>query len=179
MVRQEQDILLTGPQGRKQNGKDVEPIKQIPLVSRFLLVAVMTRTLTRMVATPPRRSKAHSCRARRSFAWVSRESSPISSKKSVPPLASSKRPLRMAVAPVNASRLVAEEFAFNEIFRQGGAVDRDKGAFTAFAGRVDGSDRIPRAARPLSSKVPQGKSVHTHDAWPNCCPQSLWAAMAA
>ena len=41
-------------------------------------------------------------KTRRSFAWVSAGSSPISSRKIVPPSASSNRPVRRAIAPVNA-----------------------------------------------------------------------------
>ena len=49
--------------------------------------------------------------------------SPISSRKIVPPSASSKRPCRSATAPVKAPFLVAEQLAFDERRRQRGAVD--------------------------------------------------------
>ena len=64
----------------------------------------MTRTSTRMVSLPPTRSKACSSRARSTLAWVLRLMSPISSRKSVPPSASSNLPRRRATAPVKAPR---------------------------------------------------------------------------
>jgi hypothetical protein len=54
-------------------------------------------------------------------------SSPTSSRKSVPPLATSKSPLRLVSAPVNEPLAVAEELALDEVLGQGAAVDRDEG----------------------------------------------------
>src|SRR6266498_1093663 len=70
--------------------------------SRF--VAAMRRTSTRMVLMPPTRSNSDSWIARRSFTCISTGTSPISSRKSVPPSASSKRPGFEPTAPVNAPR---------------------------------------------------------------------------
>jgi len=53
---------------------------------------------------PPTRSKRPSWSTRKSLVWSSGSRSPISSRNSVPPCASSKRPARRAVAPVNAPR---------------------------------------------------------------------------
>src|SRR6266545_4226964 len=64
----------------------------------------MTRTSTRIVSLPPTRSKACSSRTRRTLACVLRLMSPISSRKSVPPSASSNLPRRRATAPVKAPR---------------------------------------------------------------------------
>ena len=50
---------------------------------------------------PPTRSKVFSCSTRKSFACMGRLSSPTSSRKMEPPSAISKRPLRIATAPVN------------------------------------------------------------------------------
>ena len=61
----------------------------------------MTRTFTSIAWEPPTRSSVCSCRTRRSVAWAGRGSSPISSRKTVPPFASSKRPTRFCNAPVN------------------------------------------------------------------------------
>src|SRR6187397_2044904 len=57
-----------------------------------LLVAATMRTLTLIVSVLPRRSNSRSCRTRSSFTCVDRLMSPISSRNSVPPSASSKRP---------------------------------------------------------------------------------------
>src|SRR5438128_919583 len=62
----------------------------------------MRRTPTRIVCVLPSRSNACSCKTRKSFGWRSGGMSPISSRKSVPPFASSNRPTRRARAPVNA-----------------------------------------------------------------------------
>ena len=68
------------------------------------LVAAMTRTSTWMALFSPSRRISPSWMARRSLAWKLGGVSAISSKKNVPPLASSKRPLRAATAPVKAPR---------------------------------------------------------------------------
>ena len=62
----------------------------------------MTRTSTFTVSTPPTRSNSRSCSTRSSFTCTSAGTSPTSSRNSVPPSASSKRPARRAMAPVNA-----------------------------------------------------------------------------
>ena len=73
--------------------------------SRFLLVAAMTRTSTVTEAMPPTGSTFCSCSARRTLAWVFRVMSPISSRNSVPPSASSNLPFLAVSAPVKAPRV--------------------------------------------------------------------------
>ena len=70
--------------------------------SRFLLVAAMTRTSTvdRLLRTRSR-STSPSCSTRSTFACVRRLMSPTSSRKIVPPSASSNLPICFSVAPVN------------------------------------------------------------------------------
>ena len=66
-------------------------------------MAVTRRTSTLMVAFPPTRSKERSSPSTRSsFTCVAGSISPISSKNNVPPLACSKRPIRLSDAPVKA-----------------------------------------------------------------------------
>ena len=67
-----------------------------------LLVAAIRRTFTFTVSVPPTRSNSRSCSTRSSFTCVPRFTSPISSRKSVPPSAISKRPFLRATAPVKA-----------------------------------------------------------------------------
>ena len=64
------------------------------------------RCARRCAATrvPPSRWNSRSWSTRSSFAWVAGAMSPISSRKSVPPLACSKRPIRWRSAPVKAPR---------------------------------------------------------------------------
>src|SRR4051812_7802934 len=64
----------------------------------------MTRTLTPTVRVPPRRSIVRFCRTRSSFTCIDSGTSSMSSRKIVPPSASSKRPGRSLIAPVNAPR---------------------------------------------------------------------------
>jgi len=67
---------------------------------RSRLLAAMTRTLMGISSPPPMRSISRSWRTRSIFDWSSRGSSPISSRKMVPPSASSNLPIRRPVAPV-------------------------------------------------------------------------------
>ena len=60
----------------------------------------MTRTSTAIGLLLPTRSMLRSLSTRSSFTWVGMSISPISSRKIVPPLASSKRPMRRCDAPV-------------------------------------------------------------------------------
>ena len=71
---------------------------------RSLLVAARKRTSTLMGSFEPRRVISRSCRTRSSFACMVRGMSPISSRKSVPPSAYSKRPSRSPRASVKALR---------------------------------------------------------------------------
>jgi hypothetical protein len=63
-----------------------------------------TRTSADCDVVPPTRSNSRSCSTRSRSTCVSTGSSPTSSRKSVPPAASSKRPSRRCSAPVNAPR---------------------------------------------------------------------------
>ena len=65
-------------------------------------MAAITRTFTGIARVPPTRSISPSCSTRSSFTWRSSGRSPISSRKMVPPSASSKRPIFRAMAPVKA-----------------------------------------------------------------------------
>ncbi len=71
-------------------------------VGRSLFVAAMTRTSTFTLDVPPTGSTICSCSARSTLAWVFTLMSPISSRNSVPPSASSNLPRRSATEPVNA-----------------------------------------------------------------------------
>ena len=73
-------------------------------VTRSRLVAATMRTSTLIGLPPPTRSISRASMARSSFACASLPRSPTSSRKSVPPCASSNRPMRRSVAPVNAPR---------------------------------------------------------------------------
>src|SRR6267154_1850194 len=70
--------------------------------SRSRLVAAMMRTSMRRRSVEPTGFTSRSCNARRSLACRSTGMSPISSRKSVPPLAASSRPCLPCRAPVNA-----------------------------------------------------------------------------
>src|SRR3990167_5440374 len=74
--------------------------------SRSRFDAAITRTSTRIVSLPPTRSNARSSRARRTFAWVFRLMSPISSRKSEPPSASSNFPRPPGAAAGGAAQVL-------------------------------------------------------------------------
>ena len=95
--------------------------------SSGLCVAAITRTSTLMDWLPPTRSNAPDWRTRRILAWVASVMSPISSRKIVPPSHCSNLPMRWAAAPVNAPFFVAEQFAFQQVLRDGGAIDGQEG----------------------------------------------------
>ena len=67
-------------------------------------MAATIRTSMRVGRVPPSRSTCPSCSTRSSLGCNSSGSSPISSRKTVPPLASSKRPACAVSAPVKAPR---------------------------------------------------------------------------
>ena len=71
---------------------------------RSLLVAASTRASTLIRVVPPTASMVCSCSTRSTLACVLRLMSPISSRKIVPPSATSNLPRRSATAPVNAPR---------------------------------------------------------------------------
>ena len=68
--------------------------------SRFLLVAAMTRTSTLKDSVPPTRMTSEVSSTRKSFTWVFKGISPISSRNMVPLSAASKYPFFCPMAPV-------------------------------------------------------------------------------
>src|SRR6266513_2490098 len=72
------------------------------MASKLRLVAAIRRAFVRRVFELPSLSNSRSCSTRRSFVCNSRGISPISSRKIVPLSSTSKRPMRCAIAPVNA-----------------------------------------------------------------------------
>ena len=75
---------------------------------------------------PPTRSNSDSWSARRSFTCISTGTSPISSRKSVPPSASSKPPGLRADRAGEGAPLVPEQLALDEVLRDGRAVHLDE-----------------------------------------------------
>ena len=110
VVGEERDVGLSLPQRRQEDPVHVEAVEEVlaelalrrTASSRSLLVAATTRTLTWIDSTLPSRSISFSCSTRRSLIWMAGESSPISSRKRVPPWASSKRPFFCDRASVKA-----------------------------------------------------------------------------
>ncbi len=93
------DVFPAVAQRGEQDGKDVQAVEEVfaesPLATssmRSRLVAAMMRTSTFMVRLPPTRSNSPSWIIRSSLTWRGGANSPISSRKRVPPSASSKRP---------------------------------------------------------------------------------------
>jgi hypothetical protein len=94
--------------------------------------------------------------------------SPISSRKIVPPSASSNRPRRAAIAPVKApfswpkiSLLVAEDLRFEQGFRKRRHVHGDEGLVTPWRERVD-SPGYELFARPGLARN-ENRGLHRRD----------------
>ena len=90
------------------------------------MVAAIRRKSVRIGLVPPTRSISPSWMARSSFACRSKRRSPISSRNSVPPVASSNLPSCCLCAPVNAPALVAEQRALHELVGDRRHVHRDE-----------------------------------------------------
>ena len=75
----------------------------------------------------PTRRISPDSRKRSSLTCTLLSSSPTSSRKSVPPLATSNSPLRFAIGAGEGPLAMAEQLALDEVLGQGAAVDRDEG----------------------------------------------------
>ena len=134
VVGEQQDVRLPLAQRRHEDREHVQPVVEILAerspsaiaFSRSLLVAAISRTSARIVCVPPSRSNSRSCSTRSSLTCVARLSSPISSRNSVPPSASSKRPFFERVRAGERALLVAEELRLDQILRQRRAVHLDE-----------------------------------------------------
>src|SRR5437667_2454189 len=114
----------------------------------------MTRTSTLIGWVPPTRKKVRSSSTRSSFTCVAGVISPTSSRKIVPPSASSKRPSRRSAAPVNAP------FSWPNSSLSS-SVSGSAAQFTATNGLPRRGERswIPRATS--SFPVPDSPSIRT------------------
>ena len=111
MLDQDGHVLAALAQRRQGDLEDVEAEVEVLAEAPFLisalrsrLVAHSTRTSTSISVLPPSRRSRPSSSTRSSLACSSMGISPISSRKSVPPWASSKTPGRRWSAPVKAPR---------------------------------------------------------------------------
>ena len=118
-------------------------------------MAASTRTSTGVGRTPPTRSISRSCRTRSSLAWRSSRREPISSRKTVPPWASSNLPSLRATAPVKAPLLVAEQLRLDEGLGNRRDVDGDERLGAARTLMVDGP-RHQLLARPALARDEHG-----------------------
>ena len=140
--------------GGSVDRKDVEPVVEVVAEAarrpRALQVAVGRGDhahVDAQTASCRRRARTRrSCSTRSSFAWASSGSSPTSSRNSVPPSASSKRPRRCCVRAGEGALLVAEELALDQLARHRGAVDLDQRPL-ARAGWPRGSRARPAPCR--------------------------------
>ena len=95
------------------------------------------RTLTRMSSEPPTMRKAPSSNTRNKSPCPLGDRSPISSRNSVPPSASWKRPGLLRGGAGERAFDVAEQFGFEQLFGKGGAVDGDERFVVPLAVGVD------------------------------------------
>ena len=128
-----------------------------------------------------------SCSTRSTLACVFRLMSPISSRKIVPPSASSNLPRRSATAPVNAPRTWPKSSRLDQLFRNRGAVDLDERRLCA-GGSARGSPAPPapcrcRSRRRSSTRPLVGAAIATCSrscAWRSCRPpSSCWRSTRA
>src|SRR5579864_819434 len=103
--------------------------------SRF--VAAIRRRSTRTVRFEPSRSNSWSCRTRNSLGCSSIGISPTSSRNNVPLSANS--PNFLADRPRERPLFVAEQLAFQQPCRNGGAIYLDEAGISALAHAVDGA----------------------------------------
>ena len=89
---------------RRRNSRSWRKSPSATIASRSRWVAATTRASTERGRLSPTRLISFSCRNRSRLAWACLDRSPISSRKTVPPLASSRTPIRSRSAPVNAPR---------------------------------------------------------------------------
>ena len=109
VISEERDVLLAFAEGRQFDREHTQPVVQVLAEPAGLglrpEIAVRRRDQPHVhprVRSSPTRSSSPSWRTRSSLAWSSSGISPISSRNSVPPSASSNRPARSRTAPVNA-----------------------------------------------------------------------------
>src|SRR5207253_564213 len=141
----------------------------------------MTRTSTARHTEPPTGRIWCSWRTRRSFAWSAGDTSPISSRKIVPPSASAKSPGASPIAPVKAPRTCPKSSLSSSVSvsaPQSTATNGRlrRGLFARLARIVDGArdDRLHRRVdrpegghdddreigEPFAQPAQQGEAVH-------------------
>ena len=109
-LHQERDVAPALAEGRQLEVEDGEAVEEILAQGRARGLGQHgaggrgddARGDRRSSWLPRRARSVPSCRTRRSLVWRAGSRSPISSRKSVPPAAASKRPSRRALAPVKA-----------------------------------------------------------------------------
>ena len=121
--------------------------------ARSRLVAAMMRTSTRTVRCPPTRRNSPVSSTRSSFACSDGPISPISSRKRVPPWASSNWPSFFCMRVGEGAALVAEQLALEQGLGDGGAVERDERLAGARAAVVDRACAISSLPVPLSPVI--------------------------
>ncbi len=149
VIGQQHHVVAAFPQGRQEDRDDVEPVVEVlakaPLGYFDLQVAVGgghdADVNLFWGRRRPRVRIPSLWITRRIFTCKLRSISPISSRNTVPPSASSKRPARERMACVNAPFSWPKQFGFQQLPGDGAAVDRDKGLVTA--GHYSSAARAP------------------------------------
>ena len=118
----------------------------------------MSRKSTLIFRLLPRRSMVRSCSTRSSFAWSDSSSSPISSRNTVPPEASSNLPVRLDGGPGKGALFIPEQLGLDQVAGNGGAVDGDERPRRADAAVVEvaGDDFLSRSRLALDQNAAFG-----------------------
>ena len=141
--------------------------------------AAMMRTSTRRDRVSPIRRISPSCSARSSFAWARALSSITSSRNSVPPSASSKRPARSAIAPVKAPRAWPNNSASTSSSVKRRAVDRAERASTARRYARGSRERRALCRRRSRPRSRPERARAPRDRWRDGCESSCRSIRAA
>ena len=129
VIDEQRDVLAARAERRRGDRDDVEPVEEVlaeapggTSARRSRLVAATMRT-SAFTVSPPTGSYSPSCSTRSSFTCTDGESSPISSRKSVPRAAFAKRPSRLRDRAGERAALVAEELGLEDRLGDRRAVD--------------------------------------------------------
>jgi len=177
VIDEQRDVLFVFAQGRQVNHHHVEAIEEVlaktaggDLRLEVAMGGGHDAEITLRQCKAPTARNSPSWMSRSSLTCISSGRSPISSKKAVPPSASSTSPFLFSTAPLKAPLTWPKQLAFHERADQRAAVDGDK--LTARVGVVHGprhhlfagaaltqqQHRKP-VARNLRNEPPQGADL--------------------
>ena len=138
VARQRHDVARALAQGAQRQADHLQPVIQVfaeaPGTHGFGQVHIGGRDQAHvdgMARRAPRRTTSRSCSTRSSLTCIASGKSPISSRNRVPPLAVSNQPGFTLLRARKRAFFVAKQFALDQGFGKGAAVNRHKGLLGA------------------------------------------------